>query len=398
MDLLREDRRSRPTNPHDPRAAADAGPNLSGVNTERLHAIANAVEAEISAGSLTAVQELVTALRQAAQDPGHQPAVSSLREQLGSQLRAAPSNGFSPAWREALTELGIADLLGESLLERVEEIFQRNEITLNTAADELQPYAERLAGLNEALERISGGFDYFQIGAEELAAGEFEVGFLIPREAVDADIGELGDEFVKIKRILGPFLELSTGTRPEIRVRSLSSSEFQVFLDSLPATALLLATTIERIISAYEKVMNIRLARQQLADAGASESTLRSVTEEADTKMAAEIEEFVEELLEQADSLETGRANELRKELKDSLNSLANRIDRGYSLEVRAGELPQPEEEPEGATADTQTELRETVAAVRAAQERIKFAELSGKPILELPEAEDKATPGTQGG
>lgn len=368
------------------------------MNTQRLHAIANAVEAEISAGSLNSLQELVTALRQAAQDPSQQPAVSAMREQLGGQLRQAPSNGFSPAWREALTELGIADLLGDSLLARVEAIFQRNEITLNTAADELEPYAERLAGLNEALDRIRLGFNYFEIRAEELAPGEFEVGFLIPREAVDADLGELGDEFMKIKRILGPFLELSTGTRPDIRVRSLSSSEFQVFLDSLPATALLLATTIERIISAYEKVMNIRLARQQLADAGASDATLGSVTEEADTKMGAEIEEFVEDLLEQADSLEKGRANELRKELRDSLNSLANRIDRGYNLEIRAGELPEPEEESEGPASDPrETELRGTVAAVRAAQERIKFAELSGKPILELPEAEDKATPGTDG-
>ena len=46
-----------------------------------------------------------------------------------------------------------------------------------------------------------------QIGTDDLAPGEVEVGFLIPRTAVENELGHLGREFNLLKRILGPSLK-----------------------------------------------------------------------------------------------------------------------------------------------------------------------------------------------
>jgi hypothetical protein len=372
------------------------------MNAERLHAIALALREELAeTEAAPLLDQLATALRQVVQEPSqpaHQQSVSSLRQRLDAALAAAPSNDFSPAWREAVEELGVADLLGERLHERVSSIFERNEITPSAAADELAEPNQRLQGLTEALDGLIAGFDYLGIGAEELPAGEFEVGFLVPRPAVKEELGSLGREFIELKRILGPFLELTTGTRPDLRVRSIASSEFQVLLESTPATALLLATALERLISSYEKVMNIRLAHKQLRESGASDETLAYVSKDAEKKMQTDIEALAEELVKHAEHVQLERANELRTEVRTALNALANRIDRGYSVEVRAGE-PEDEDEAEGDEPDAETQrLREQTERVLAAQKRLSFRNPTGEPILELPEGtEDPDAPGLVG-
>lgn len=355
------------------------------MNAERLHAIVTALKAEITEGQTPSlVRQLASALQSSAQDPSQQQAASTYRQQLVEVLRKAPSNQFSPVWRQALDELGVTELLGNTLLERVESILSRNEITPSAAAAELMPSADRLDALNQALDAVQSGYGFFNLGSEELDPGEFEVGFLIPRPAVDDALEELGQEFVRLKRILGPFLELATGTREDVRVRSIASSDFQVLLDSAPAVALLIATAVERLISSYEKVMNIRLAYQQLRENGTSEEALAPVLSEAEGRMAHDIRDLVEELLAERAAEDEARANELRKELTDSLNALANRIDKGYSIEVRAGAIPAPDEEEE---ADEETATRRHQAeAVLAMQEKLRFTNLSGRPILALPE------------
>jgi hypothetical protein len=359
------------------------------MNAERLNAIALALRDELADTEAAALlDQLVMTLRQVVQEPSqpsHQQSASSLRQRLDAGLAAAPSNDFSPAWREAVEELGVADLLGERLRERVNSIFERNEITPSAAADDLTKLNERMQGLTEALDNLVAAFDFLVIGAEELSAGEFEVGFLVPRPAVKEELGTLGKEFIELKGILNPFLELTTGGRPDLRVRSIASSDFQVLLDSAPATALLLATALERLISSYEKVVNIRLAYKQLRESGASEETLASVKNDAEARMETDTEALAEELVRQADHVQEERANELRTELRNALNALANRIDRGYSVEVRAGEAEEPDEDGEEPDAEAQR-LREQTERVLAAQKRLSFRNPTGEPILRLPE------------
>jgi hypothetical protein len=107
------------------------------VNADRLHAIGN----EISEGDIVdhAVR-LRDNLQQAGNEPGqaaYQTQASEARTALNEALASAPSNDLAPAEREALEELGVADLLGERLREQIETIVARNEITPSAAAASL---------------------------------------------------------------------------------------------------------------------------------------------------------------------------------------------------------------------------------------------------------------------
>jgi hypothetical protein len=343
------------------------------------------------------MNELAQSLRQAVSepnDPAHQQRVSALRTELNEVLASAPSNSFSPAWRTALEELGIADLVGEQLRIRIEQIFERNEITPSVAADEMTPIAEKVQELEVALDQVHSSFTFFEIGAEKLAPGEFEIGFLIPRDRVHDDLEALGNEFIELTRILGPFLEISTGSRGEVQVRSISSSAFGAFLESAPATALIVAGVLERLISAYKKVMDIRVAYQTLKEAKAKDKVLKEVAAEAEASMTNDIKAIVKDVLAEASEVEKGRANELRKELTVAINSLANRIDQGYIVDVRAPELPAEDEEgQDGEPGEEDPALREVTEKVRAKQESLKFANDTGQTILMLPEETEATVP-----
>ena len=82
--------------------------------------------------------------------------------------------------------------------------------------------------------------------------------------------------------------------------------------------------------------------------------------------------------------------NELTDALRISLNKLANRIDRGYNIEVRVAELPKQEVQ-EGQDNADQTEKIQHFEAIKKAAPNLQFIRLDGEPVLSLPEA---ATPG----
>lgn len=365
------------------------------MNAERLHAVARDIRAElVSTEQTPKLEQLAAELSNAAtspQQPAHQQNVSALRSELEALLTEADSDDFSPAWRQVVEELGADDLLGERLRDRLEAIFLRNEITPSAAAAEVSEIASELRTFETTVTELVASLEGLGVGAEQLAAGDFELGFLIPRKEVDDEMGELGRELVRLKALLGPFLELSVGGRPDLVVRSISSSDFMIFLLASAPTALMIAKTMESLVTSYEKLTSIRLNLQALKDNGVPEDALDSVKEHAGATMSEGIESLAQELIEGASSPpDPGRANELRVELKLSLNGLANRIDRGFNVEVRAGEVeaPRGDEPDEGDDPELEAQ-REAARLVKAKQRELRFRRRDGHPILELPEPRD---------
>ena len=365
------------------------------MNVERFHAIVNALQGEVEEiSSMGVLDGLVAALRgiQDPNQPDAQQQASTARVNVIAALREARSNEFSPGWRQALEELGVADLVGNALADRLEAILSRNEITPSAAADEIAKIQERYQDFYSGLQQASAGLEFFEVGAEELEPGEFEIGFLIPREAVDEDLAELGREFVRLKKIIAPISELAGEGRPDLQVRSISSSGFEVFIHSAPMTALLFAKALDLLLGSYQKYVDIRLKRRELAETDeVPDEYLKGLSDYASGMMEAKIGEIVEKAIAEAKLDNADRLNELRTELRLQFNALAERIDRGYNAEVRAGELPEPpdEEDEEVPGVDLDDETREAAEFVLAKQKELQFMNVSGTPILHLEQPED---------
>lgn len=369
------------------RLGANKGESLI-VNAERLHAIATAIRQDLQAtGAVTLLQQLRNALSNQVSQPQHpqfQQQVSETFQQLTQRLQEAPSNDFPPTWRQVLDEIGASGFLGAALHTRVSEIFSRNQITPSVAQQEIAGLTQHVERLQASMEQLVTALLALNVGAEVLKPGECELGVLVPRAAVKNSLAEFASELVVLNKILGAFSELATGTRPGFAIRTIASSDLSVWIDLAPKVAACIAVAVERLVALYKQLLEIRRLRQELASHGLQDKSLQGIDAHANTHMKEGIDVLIGELIQRyAGALEETRRNELRNELRIAFNKLANRIDKGYNVEIRvAPEVPSTSEEPSQESTAKAADIQTIVAAAPGLQ----FLKPGGEPILSLPE------------
>ncbi len=335
---------------------------------------------------VSSASALVNALRamiQASNSSTQQNVVSS-RDNLRKKLTATPSDSFSPTWREVLREIGGENLFGAKLLARIETAIDQNQMTPAVALSELEQIVTELQQFSEQLERGASAFAHFMIGSEKLAPGECEIGILIPRNAVKNELLDFATELRKLGSILNTFSEVATGKTDELEVRAISTSEFLVFLSANASYAACVAVAIERVVTLYKQLLEIRKLHQEIRKQGVPEAATSGIAEHANTLMADGIEKAAADLVEKFyKGNDGGRKHELVIAVRLRMNEIANRIDKGFNLEVRCEPFSKQ------ATAEEEKETQTAIATIQAATPYMQFLKLEGQPLLQLPESSD---------
>jgi hypothetical protein len=366
------------------------------MNAERLHAICIELKESIdSVALLNKLKQVVGNLQNIVnnpQDAAQQQELTKNLNGLYEALRDFPSNYFSPAWQQALDELGGSQILGSNLEEKIRGILEKNQITTATAHQEIQKLFQELQQFKSAVDGVLTAFAQLRIGAEELDPGECEVGILIPRNAVHNNIQEFGKELQDLNFILGTFSELASGDRETFEIKAISSTELMVFLAAIPPVAACVAHAAEKIINFYKTLLEIKKLKGELKKQGLEEEEMGGINEHANTLMSNGVEEVTQEIVEEYyQGNDDNRKNELTNAVRIALNKLANRIDQGFNVEVRAEPMEEPEEGEEDKVSAEDQEKSEYVSRVLSASETLQFMKLTGPRILHLPEKPTKS-------
>lgn len=364
------------------------------MNVERMKSIFSSLQKEISGsniiGQFQAVLNQLQNQINAPQEPSYQRELANNLSKLEDALAKAPSNEFSPVLRKTMEELQFAEYFGTSLLERIQSVFSKNQITPARAQDELKVIFEKIKDISNAINQVLAGLSAVYIDSDVLKPGECEVGVLIPREAIKNTLGNLTKELNEIDIIFGGFEEIVTGKRSGIQLRTISSSEPSFFFDTLPAVAAFTAVAVERILSMYKTLLEIKKLNKDLKEKGISSDDLKGIERHANELIEKGVEILIPELFEKyATKLERQRENELKNSLRISLNKLANRIDRGYNVEVRAEPIPD-ENKNENEETTTKDQNAVNIDLIMQKSKDLQFIKSSGDPILSLPEDRDK--------
>jgi hypothetical protein len=293
-----------------------------------------------------------------------------------------------------LDELGATDLTGTNLGERIEDIFARNQITPSVAQQELQTLLTQLGQLSSAIDQLLAAFRVLKIGCEDLEPGECELGVLVPRSFLDNRLDRFANELEELNQIFGVFAEISIGSRPGFEIKTISSTDLSVYLEVSAIVGACIATAIERIIALYKQLLEIRKLQGELAKQGLEKKNLKGIEDHANGIMETGIDKLVKELVgEYLTKGDAGRKNELSIELKYSLKKIANRIDRGFNIEVRMEEPEITTENAEEAS-DEEQALLKAHSKVAQASENMQFLKLEGEPILQLTESKTEKPKG----
>ena len=355
--------------------------------------------------------QLVDHLEQLTGEPAdgdHQRNVAESRTRLLETLRASPSNGYPPSWKNVLRGYGLSYFLAENVMAAVNEAFTANDITPQTVFERLQSVNSDLANYHQVTGGILIGFERLGVETEFLKEGDVEIAYTVPREIYEGSPSKLGKEFHEIELLLKPFAEMAMGQAHEFKVRSISSSDFTIVLGVAGVTILggaqvvrLIAAAVRDIIASYKDVVEIRLMKAKLGDMGGALDKRDAATVALEEFVQARIDKGLAEaacrLSKKFNVIEdSGRAHEIQNYMHINMKKIAARLDHGYDIETRMGELPKPKAqgedgdvEEDGVESQDAKELREAQEMISAAHREQLTFEREGEPILSLPDPSD---------
>ena len=365
------------------------------MNAECLHAICIEInDALKSTGIFNLLSSVTTALSgtisQPQQSAAHQQQLTNHLTKLNKELQDFPTDKFSPGWQEILKELGGSEILGKNLAYRINSILERNQITPASALQEIQKIQQDIKLFQEAVDSATKAFHDLHIGSEELEPGECELSILIPRIAVQNNIKKFGKELEDISFIFSTFSEITTGERDTFQIKTISSTDLMVILAAIPPVAACIAHVVEKLINIYKSLLEIKKLKGDLEEQGLSKTNLKGITSHAESLMSNGIEDLTNEIiLEYSDGSDESRTNELSNAVRISLNKLANRIDQGFNIEVRARALEEPTDGDN--EVEEQQMVQEQLQSIIDSAAKLKFLKPQGARILHLPEKQEKS-------
>lgn len=353
------------------------------MNTERLHAVVRDLVDDFNETNLIGrLLQLVSFMEQGMRHNSHSNFEAQLEDKAGELQEAlsdSATNQFSPTWREIVDEIGGTPFLANNIQAELDLIFRRpvavgvkyQEVKL--IHERVKPYIDSLSGLCDAMRGLS-------ISQERLSEGDSEVGIVVPRASVDNSLGDFGKELTHLNRMLGVFSEMTTDSRENFEIKTISSSELTVFIEMAAPALACLAVAIERILALYKNILDIQKLQLELKEKQAPKSVVQGMEKYSSGQLENGLEEIVDDLLvKYNNSSNTARKNELKVELKSAVRKLAKRIDEGYLLDIRI----------EPYVGDDSEEPSPEVDTILTASKNILYPSIGDKRVLNLPDTED---------
>lgn len=369
------------------------------MNLGRFHGAIVSLKTEFQDYDLLShLQKTATALKQSISQPDA-PTASAFKNQLTSLskiLEQCPSNNAAPSRRKAYKELGAEDKIGIGLLNKINAILSANNITPADALASIQKTNTEVKEFHQTITTLSDGLEKIEAEYDELKAGEQEIGISIPESVLKANLSNVEEEIKCIKELLNVLSEIATGKVGHYSIRTIGSTELEIFLITVPIVVRCVAKAIEGIVALYKQQLEIKKVKLELEHLKMPDIVTKPYDEHTKEIIQKEINVIAKELIEDYyKGKDGGRKNELTTHLSKVLGYMAERIDKGATFEVRVG-LPEKPEEPKEENEEAHIEYQKELKAyeeknnealtTNQSGRKVDEIESTGEEILKLPE------------
>lgn len=278
-----------------------------------------------------------------------------------------------PYAQQVIAELSVAEVLDPSLTEELHRIVKDRGFDHASIATDLRALATRIAKKVAQVTAIDKAFTELEVEFERVQDTEAEVGILLPREVVGESLTALTSEFNKLGKLFRAINELTGAPDYDPKVRTISSSWWQVFLDLDPSQVLIWVVSIERIVALFKSNLEIKDLQQRLSTKEIPKEITDLIEAEIDRRVTSSLATLASDIRRDYAKIDDeGRLNEIETQLRQGLYHLAMRINQGSQVEINVAIPDAPKDQPEP------VEGVEVDAAVRAQIEaqRTRIAEL----------------------
>src|SRR6185437_4071345 len=298
------------------------------------------LDADQRLGIQTLFEQLASAfsnLRGQPQNPHLQSQVVEVRDRLTNAL-ADLDQKLTPAQNLQIRELLGDDswLFSHGVSDQIQDEMQRNAMAPAVIAQNVEGLRTKRAEVLQELTSLKRSFLKFHLAEADLAPGDAEISFLIPRALFDNRLDELAEEFDEINGIIGAFSEVVTGIRAGVEVRRISTSNPLLLVHVDPKTIVEIGKTITWLIATITGILKLRkLLQESEKELGTTE--LKEIFEK---KIEERVDEAVKRRADEIQKLyppnDESRGRELHIELEVAQKKLLFKIERGLNVEVRA--------------------------------------------------------------
>lgn len=268
---------------------------------------------------------------------------------LETALIQSDLNFVAPTRRIIFEDINAVNMIGDGLLLRINEAIQQNQIVPSLALNAITEINSKMTKYFNSLKQIDNSFTELEIEYDELKEGFFEIGVSLPHDISGETLEDIEKEIHKIDAMLKTFNELACEDASSLKVKTISATEWQFFIESAPKVAACMAFAIERIVALYKSNLEIKLLKEQLAEKKLPKAVTKPLEDHIKKTVKIELETLATNIVDNNyKQQDTGRKNELKVKLNKDLTYLADRLDRGATFEVRAEPPKVPEAGEEG--------------------------------------------------
>lgn len=292
-----------------------------------------------------------------------------------SILENSKSNFVWPTRRQIYIEIGAGEFIGAGLADKIKSIISDNQIAPANALLEIQNTSRLVGEFYNRVNALNINFSELEIEYDDLESGGFEIGFSFPHEVIGSDLESLEKELHRVDFALKTFQEIATGKVEALEIRAISASEWQVFLNSVPVLAACTAAAIERIAALYKTNLEIKLLKKQLDDKKLPEEVVKPFQDYIKQTVKIELRNISDDLVEEfykKDDEE--RKNELKYQMSQALLYVADRMDKGATVEVRAEPPVEPGISDDNDEQIVDQTLLDEYSALKAISDKVNLA------------------------
>jgi hypothetical protein len=284
------------------------------------------------------LEAIVTALTNLVSSPAQPQYQSELATALSTFETAAGKllTSITPSQYSTIKEIGGEGFFEPKIADRVKLSIQTNAMTPSVAKDFVQELATRRSTFLATVRSARQDLEKLGIKESPLPPDAADIAFLIPRDIFDNQLGSLAKELTFISRLMQDFNESLTGKAEQVEVEQLSSSVPTVTLMAAAGVISVIGTVINKFLEAWEKIEKIRRIRGELTEMGLKGAAVEELTDQITTTVDEVVEESTELVIKNYNGKEE-RKQELDNAIRQDTRRLFGQIERGLTVEIRAG-------------------------------------------------------------
>lgn len=320
--------------------------------------------------------------------PQYQTEFIEAKKELFEALQNSVYNSMSYLDQNNIDSMGGENILGLYMIQNIKQILEQNQMTPIEAKKDIDPLWAKYNNFIQNIKQLSTSFKALKIENEAvLNENEGEVAFMFPKEIIDGDLKLFYKDINTFQCFMNVLLEIS-GDDENYKLSTISSSNFIIYLTATCGLLKLIASTINEVLKIFKNYMEIRQTCQQMKEQNFPQKVVEDSEKHLSSLLEKNIDNIVNAVLKNYQKTDKNRKNELKNNLKISLQKMFAKIDNGYQVNVSYNFEYRETDDGEETEEFQNTEIEKLKEEVKSLNDNVsnlaKEIAING-PILQLP-------------